>query len=104
MRRPEIVKQISDAVRHYDPTATTIIYGSEARGDARPDSDIDVLILVDSSHLTPKQAENYAYPLYEIEWSTGIPISTMVLTRNQWENRPIVTPFYKNINKEGVVV
>lgn len=43
MRRPEIVKQIRQAVRQTDPTATVILYGSEARGDARPDSDINVV-------------------------------------------------------------
>lgn len=47
MSRKDIVNQISQAIRRVDPTATAILYGSEARGDARPDSDIDVLILLD---------------------------------------------------------
>jgi predicted nucleotidyltransferase len=47
MSRKDIVNQISQAIRRVDPTATAILYGSEARGDARPDSDIDVLILLE---------------------------------------------------------
>lgn len=39
MSRKDIVNQISQAIRRVDPTATAILYGSEARGDARPDSD-----------------------------------------------------------------
>jgi len=37
MGRKDIVNQISQAIRRVDPTATAILYGSEARGDARPD-------------------------------------------------------------------
>lgn len=102
MNRKEIISQIGAAVRNYDPTAETILYGSEARGDARADSDIDILILVDGDHLSPKRAEDYASPLYELEWQTGVPISTMVLLKKDWQHRPITTPFYLNIKNEGI--
>lgn len=64
MRRPEIVAQIKKAINKVDPTATTILYGFEARGDARPDSDIDLLILVDGDKLDVKQTEEYTSPIY----------------------------------------
>lgn len=50
MRRPEVVNQISEAIHKVAPTATAILYGSEARGDARSDSDIDVLIIAATTH------------------------------------------------------
>ena len=102
MRRPEVVQQISQAIRRADPTATAILYGSEARGDARPDSDIDVLILLDGDKLNLKREMDMAGPLNEIEWKTGVLISPLIMLRKQWENRPFKTPFYVNVMNEGI--
>ena len=68
MSRKDIVNQISQAIRRVDPTATAILYGSEARGDARPDSDIDVLILLDGDKMSLKREMEMTGPLNEIEW------------------------------------
>lgn len=35
MKRPEIVWQIKEILRRVAPTAEVIVFGSEARGDAR---------------------------------------------------------------------
>lgn len=50
MRRPEIVQRIAEAIKRVAPDAKTILYGSEARGDARPDSDIDLLVLLEGEN------------------------------------------------------
>ncbi|MBV3841972.1 nucleotidyltransferase domain-containing protein, partial [Bacteroides xylanisolvens] len=36
-------KQIREIIRRVAPTAKTILYGSQARNEARSDSDIDLL-------------------------------------------------------------
>lgn len=104
MKRPLIVKEIREAIHNVDPKATTILYGSEARGDARPDSDIDLLILVDGDKLDLEREEKYTTPLYMIEWKTGVLVSPMVMLRKNWEQRPVITPFYLNVKREGVVL
>ena len=101
MSRKDIVNQISQAIRRVDPTATAILYGSEARGDARPDSDIDVLILLDGDQLNLKREMDMTGPLNEIEWQTGVLVSPTVMLRKQWENMPFKTPFYINVMNEG---
>lgn len=102
MRRTEVVDQISQAIRRVEPTATAILYGSEARGDARPDSDIDVLVLLEGDKRDLKREETVSGELYDIELATGVLISPMIMLRKQWENRPFKTPFYINVMNEGV--
>lgn len=102
MRRPEILDQIRQVIRQVAPTAKTILFGSEARGDARPDSDIDLLILVDGDTLTLEREEAVTTPLFLLEIKTGILISPIVMLKSAWENRPFKTPFYVNVMNEGV--
>lgn len=51
MTREEIIAKLKDAAPalHAEGVIRLAIFGSRARGDARPDSDIDVLIDVDPS-------------------------------------------------------
>lgn len=104
MRRPEIVSQIAQTLRRIAPTAETILYGSEARGDAHAGSDIDLLILVDGDKLSLSQEEAITIPLYQIELATGVPVSPLVMLKSQWYNRPIKTPFYINVMNEGITL
>ena len=102
MRRPEIVKEIRDTIFKSAPKATAILYGSEARGDARPESDIDVLILLDGDKRDIKREDEISGALYEIELNHGVIISPMIMLKKQWENRPFKTPFYINAINEGI--
>ena len=48
-----------------------ILYGSYARGDFRPDSDIDIMILLDLSDLELKAySQKLSYMTYDFIWSS----------------------------------
>ncbi len=104
MRRNDIVNNIRSTIKAIAPSATTILYGSEARGDATPDSDIDLLILLDEHKITPEREMEIISPLYAIEIESGVIISSLIKSKHDWENQPIQTPFSINIRNEGITL
>lgn len=104
MKRPRIVEQIKEALFTRFPDLQVILFGSEARGDASPDSDVDLLILVNEEKVTVEKERNIRGILFDIELKTNIIISSIIISRNSWENRPFKTPFYVNVVNEGVLI
>jgi predicted nucleotidyltransferase len=106
MRHTAIIKKIKEITSSVAPDAEVILYGSQARRDARPDSDIDLLILLDKEQITNADIEQVTYPLYELalQGDCSVCISPLVYTRKQWYGRPFRTPFFINVMNEGVVL
>ena len=73
MKRTEIIDQIKDIMRRIAPTAQTILFGSEARGDARIDSDIDLLILIDGEKMTLERDRRKYQPYRHVKKTLGKP-------------------------------
>ena len=104
MTRKDVVDKIKKMSHEAIPMAQTILYGSEARGDARPDSDIDLLILIPEGEVTPEREHSIVSKLFEIELQTGVIISSLIMPRERWEHYPVSTPFYRNVNREGILL
>ena len=103
-RDQSITAQIKQAVQQADPTATAILFGSRATGKAREDSDWDVLILLDKPEVSIRDEQAFRHNLYDLELEIGEVISTFVYGENDWNTRLSVTPLYKSIKKEGIVL
>lgn len=102
---PEILVQDIKAVAlRVSPGAEIVLFGSRARGDARPESDYDLLFLAQQP-LTPMQRETLNDALYEIELRHGIVIAAIVFDRAHWETTQYrVTPLHQHIDREGIIL
>lgn len=78
-----------------------ILFGSQARGTAREDSDWDILIILDKKKLMAADYDNITYPLTELGWELGEEINPVMYTAQEWEKYRN-TPFVRNVEKEGV--
>jgi predicted nucleotidyltransferase len=101
--REELLKSIKSVLISVVPNGKIILFGSQARGDARKDSDWDLLILLDKSRIDDSDFDRISYPLYELGWKEGEQFSPKLYTTKDWMKRSF-TPFYKNIEKEGIVL
>ena len=79
------------------------LFGSRARGDARIDSDWDVLVLLDKDCITKEDCDNISYPIRELGWDIDAMINPILYTEKEWRARNF-TPFYKNVTKEGIAL
>ena len=103
MRRDKIVAHIAQVLRKVAPDSKAILYGSEARGEARPDSDIDILIVLPDNHATFAQRKiEITESLYDVELDTGVSVSPLIVLKSLWER--MKTPFTCNVAKDGILL
>lgn len=77
-----------------------VLYGSEARGEGTPESDIDVLILLEGPVDYGRELRNCIHATYPLtlEWERPVspePVDVEEYAAAEW-------PLYRNAQKEGV--
>ena len=101
-RRKQIMQAIGQKAKEITPKGSEVIlFGSQARGDARPDSDWDVLILLDKDKVTSDDMDEYSFPLRELGWDYNECINALLFTKKEWREN-IASPFYENVEQDGI--
>ena len=82
-----------------------VLYGSYARGDFTPESDIDVMILIDCKHEElPNYRKQISKIASEISLDDDVELSLVledIYTYDKWLDTLV---FYQNVKKEGLVL
>jgi predicted nucleotidyltransferase len=99
----QIFSEIQTLKRQILPNEKVILFGSQARGDAREDSDWDLLVLLNKEKKTFEDEDNYSYPFTELGWNYGVAINSVLCTKKHWE-RYKHFPFYENIRTDGIEI
>lgn len=88
-----------------DRLKAIILYGSVARGTQTEDSDIDIMILIDG---TENELRKYDEKLSDVSTDLALKylkvFSIIDVSYQEYMAWKKISPFYKNVDREGVVV
>lgn len=80
-----------------------VVFGSYARDEQRPDSDLDVLVVLKDEYLSAfDEIDRITEATFELILETGVDISYHPMTKSQFEKGQSPLLFF--IRKEGIAV
>jgi predicted nucleotidyltransferase len=108
LKNREQLKSILESLRSRlrellgDRLVSVYLYGSQARGDALPDSDVDVLVVIRGEFAYFDLVEKMSYITAELSLRDDTVISCVFVSENDYLHRR--TPLLINIRREGIPV
>ena len=96
------LSQIKENVLEVEPTAQVWLYGSRAKGNAREDSDWDILVLSSKEKLSVKEESLFIDHICDLMVKTGQAIQLFAYGLKDWHTRHSVTPFYNSVQSEAI--
>ena len=100
----EILNKLKSLLQKRVKLHQVILFGSRARGDAEPDSDMDVLVVLDEPE-TREVRDAVSDCAWEAGFDAGVVVVPIVVFRDQWENGPErASLLAKAVREEGVAI
>jgi predicted nucleotidyltransferase len=82
-RARDLAERVVSALRRAVPVEEVWLFGSCARGDARGDSDLDLLVVLADDHGLARPTLACYRAIRKLH--TGIPTDVMAISRSRWE-------------------
>ena len=102
MQKEEILRLIKETIAKTIPSgAKVILFGSQARGDAKEDSDWDILILLNKDKVELDDHDYISYSFFVLGWNIDVHSHPILYTFKDWMESSF-SPFYKNVEREGI--
>ncbi|MEO0079365.1 MAG: nucleotidyltransferase domain-containing protein [candidate division WOR-3 bacterium] len=100
----KILQKLKARVSERLPLSRVVLFGSRARGDSTPDSDLDVLVVLDGP--VSRESERYIrFVAWELSYEHGVVIFPLVVARTEWEEGLLsVSSLALAVREEGVEV
>ena len=96
-----ILTEFKEALSHRygDRIGALVCYGSQARGEAGPDSDIDLVLVLNEPVQPSKEIDRLIDILADFNLRYGVLISLLPVSQDTWETGE--GPFWRNVRREG---
>ena len=96
------VEAAARILRERFPVERVVLFGSKARGDDDPESDIDLLVLT-SRPVTSAEKSAMTDAVFDLQIELGVVISKFVVGLKEWEEGYYqVLPIRSEIERDGV--
>jgi excisionase family DNA binding protein len=100
---PVLADVVDRLVRGYDPERV-YLFGSSARGDAGPDSDYDIMLVMPDDAPAERMDARDAYS--DHLWGTGAPVDVLIVSRTYFDEAVeyVVASLPATILREGALL
>ena len=100
----EAIREATRMLKEKFPVKEVILFGSKARGDDDPESDIDLLLLT-TRPIHWKERHSIVEALFDIEMKYDVVISIIVNSVNDWQTGlSSLLPIHEEITQEGIAI
>ena len=86
-----------------DQVVRIIIYGSTARNEATPDSDVDIAVIINGL-MDAETEDSLSDFIVDMNLKFDKVFSVIDIENQLFQRLENISPFYKNVNKEGIVL
>jgi predicted nucleotidyltransferase len=98
------VQEASNRLKSELPVSRVILFGSQARGQAAPDSDIDLLILT-TAPVTKGLKDKISDILFEIDLKDDVILTSIKVQENEWDNGLVSQMLiHEEVERDGCIV